>query len=150
MSERRPGWPYKREFACHRCGNCCRGEGFVDVTESEIERAARFLGITAAEFIRQYCQRTASGGFEVISQGDVLQSCIFLFEDEKGLFGCRIHGAKPDQCAAFPFNWRPRDAEEYCAGLRALAGREAPTRRTMSKALDQRLAKELKRERGGS
>jgi Fe-S-cluster containining protein len=135
---REVGWPYKKEFTCHRCGNCCRGEGFVAVTESEIDAAARFLEIPVTEFLREYCQQTKSGGWEIISQGDLYQSCIFLFE-EKGLFGCRIHGAKPHQCKGFPFDWRPRDAEEYCAGLRALAGREAPTRRTMSKALDRRI-----------
>lgn len=135
---REVGWPYKREFECHRCGNCCRGEGFVAMTEGEIDRAAAFLGISVSEFLTQFCQQTKSGGWELISQGDLLQSCIFLFE-EKGLYGCRIHGAKPEQCKGFPFEWRPRDAEEYCAGLRALAGLGKPKRQTMSKALDRKI-----------
>jgi hypothetical protein len=128
---RQVGWPYKEEFSCHRCGNCCRGDGYVAVTEGEIDRAARLLEIPTDEFIRRFCQRTKSGGFELLSQGDPEGSCIFLFE-ERGLFGCRIQEAKPDQCKAFPFSWRPSHAEEYCDGLRALAGKGKSKRRTMN------------------
>jgi Fe-S-cluster containining protein len=118
----RPGWPYKKEFACHRCGNCCRGEGFVELTAGEIERAAVFLSITPAQFIETYCHPGGGETHFLRDQEDELASCIFLFEDEKGLAGCRIHEAKPDQCREFPFIWRPRNVLTYCDGMRALEG----------------------------
>lgn len=128
---RQQGWPYKKEFSCHRCGNCCRGDGYVDVTESDIERGARELGMTAGEFIRLYCKRQGNGTWGLIDQGDDLQSCVMLTEED-GLFGCRIHKAKPEQCIGFPFTWRPRDAINFCAGVRAAAGLDQPKRKTMN------------------
>ena len=117
----RPGWPYKKEFQCHRCGNCCRGEGFVEMEEDDLARASAFLGIDRETFVAEYC-RDVVGLTILKDQEDDLKSCIFLFEDEKGLAGCRIHGAKPSQCAAFPFHWRPRNVLSFCDGMRALEG----------------------------
>lgn len=130
MANTRPGWPYKDEFVCHRCGNCCRGDGFVELTESDIARAARQLGITEAEFARDFCIHGADG-YILKDQDDEARSCIFLTE-ENGLFGCRIHPAKPEQCTGFPFTWRPRNAINYCQGLRALEGLPPPPRTTMA------------------
>lgn len=117
----RPGWPYKKDFQCHRCGNCCRGDGFVDLSAADIARAARLLGLDEEQFIDTYCIRT--GDMIILrDQEDDLQSCIFLFEDGEGLAGCRIQEGKPDQCAAFPFGWRPRNVLQFCDGMRALEG----------------------------
>jgi len=126
------GWPYKKEFQCHRCGNCCRGDGYVDMTESDVSRAAHALGIGDTEFLATYAH-TRGDTVVLRDQEDDLQSCIFLTVDDAGLHGCRIHGAKPAQCAGFPFAWRPRDAVSYCEGLRALEGLPARApRKTMS------------------
>lgn len=119
--ERKVGWPYKTEFVCHRCGNCCRGDGYVEMTSGDIDRAAEYLGMDRHDFIHQYCKKGGDDWY-LHDQEDEERSCIFLFQDEKGLFGCRIHRAKPAQCQGFPFNWRPRNAVKYCDGLRALEG----------------------------
>ncbi len=129
---RRPGWPYKKEFVCHRCGNCCRGDGYVELTESDLARAANHLGISEDQFIQEYCFRKGDT-IQLKDQEDAEQSCIFLDEDDKGLPLCRIHAAKPSQCAGFPFLWRPRDAVEFCDGMRALEGLEPTRRRRMSR-----------------
>jgi Fe-S-cluster containining protein len=129
---RQLGWPYKKDFACHRCGNCCRGDGYVEMTESDVTRAARYLGITDGDFIREYCLPGGDGRI-LKDQSDPERSCIFLIE-ENGLYGCRIHGAKPDQCAGFPFRWRPRNVMEFCEGMRALEHLPPPVRGTMSPA----------------
>ena len=74
------------------------------------------------DFIRDY-GRVAAGGIVMLrDQDDDLQSCIFLTEDAEGLFGCKIHPAKPEQCAGFPFQWRPKNVVSYCEGMRALEG----------------------------
>lgn len=117
----RPGWPYKKEFECHRCGNCCRGDGFVDMTEQDIAAAAAHLSLTREAFLAEYCL-PGSDGYILRDQDDEAQSCIFLTVDERGLSGCRIHAAKPSQCSAFPFQWRPRNVLSFCDGMRALEG----------------------------
>ncbi len=121
--EPRPGWPWKTEFACHRCGNCCRGDGYVELTPADIRRAAAYLDLPPDRFLADYCQSHGEGVI-LVDQNDEAHSCIFLEENDEGLFGCRIHGAKPEQCASFPFHWRPRNAMKFCDGLRALEGLE--------------------------
>jgi len=112
---------FQGEFVCHRCGNCCRGDGFVQITNSDLERAAAYLGIGRQEFLDTYCQLEVDGAISLRDQDDAEQSCIFLTEEE-GLFGCRIHGEKPTQCAGFPFTWRPKDLLDFCHGARAASG----------------------------
>lgn len=91
------------------------------LTESDIARAAILMDLSEAEFLSRWCIRRGEE-WHLIDQQDEEQSCIFLTVDEQGLHGCRIHAAKPGQCAGFPFQWRPRNAVEYCEGLRALEG----------------------------
>src|SRR5690606_30331321 len=111
---RRRGWPYKQEFRCHRCGNCCRGDGFVDLTETDVERASSLLEMKEDDFIDEFCRRIGED-LILLDQEDDEKSCIFLVEED-GLFGCRIHEAKPTQCAGFPFEWRPRNVADFCEG----------------------------------
>lgn len=126
---RKQGWPYEKEFRCHRCGNCCRGDGFVELTTDDARRAAAYLGMEHDEFVEAYCFRNKAGDLVLKDQEDEEQSCIFLTGDEQGLSGCRIHGAKPEQCAAFPMRWRPRDVAAYCEGMRAVLGLAPGTKR---------------------
>jgi hypothetical protein len=72
-------WPYEVEpFRCHRCGNCCRGDGFVNMTEDDLARAADLLGRTRDEFVTEYCSTQPDGQILLIDQADPLRSCIFL------------------------------------------------------------------------
>lgn len=122
-------WPYTVEpFQCHRCGNCCRGDGFVDMTADDLARAAALLGRSPEDFLAEFCAVQPDGRVHLIHQGDALQSCVFLSADNL----CRVHDAKPTQCQGFPMKWRPTDALEICAGLRHAAGLGWPRRRTIS------------------
>ena len=132
----RPGWPYREEFQCHRCGNCCRGDGFVEITERDADRAAAALGIDTERFLDDYCQYSGTFPTHLKDQEDELISCIFLFQDDQGLYGCQIHEAKPTQCAGFPFEWRPRDVLQFCEGMRAMEGLPPAKRLTMNRRSD--------------
>jgi hypothetical protein len=124
-----PEWPYEVEpFQCHRCGNCCRGDGFVDMSPEDLARAAALLGRSPEQFLAEFCKVQPGGKVHLIHQGDALQSCVFLTADNL----CRVHAAKPTQCEGFPMKWRPSDALEICAGLRHAAGLGLPRRRTIS------------------
>lgn len=72
-----PEWPYKVEpFRCHRCGNCCRGDGYVDMSPDDIRRAAELLGRSEAGFVAEGCVIRPDGHIHLIDQGDPLRSCL--------------------------------------------------------------------------
>jgi Fe-S-cluster containining protein len=102
--------------------------------EDDLQRASAYLEMKVDDFVEEFCRDTVGITF-LKDQDDDLKSCIFLFEDEKGLAGCHIHGAKPAQCAAFPFQWRPRNVLGYCDGMRALEGLP-PTSKAGKRTID--------------
>ena len=96
-------------FACQRgCTKCCEVTGFVYLSETDLEKAARYLGLSKAEFEARY----------VIRYRRILRfrkprggQCHFLTSE-----GCSIHPAKPTQCRLYPF-W-PELVENRKAWLR--------------------------------
>jgi Fe-S-cluster containining protein len=83
-------------FACQRgCTNCCNVEGFVYLTEEDLRRAARYLGLSPEEFEKRYVYRTRR---RLRLRKPRHAQCHFLLED-----GCSIHPVKPTQCRLFPF-----------------------------------------------
>src|SRR3989442_1776575 len=83
-------------FTCQPgCINCCNMQGYVYLTETDLERAAKFLGMTARAFEAKYVYRTRH---QMRFRKPRDKQCPFL---EK--HGCSIHPAKPTQCRTFPF-----------------------------------------------
>ena len=83
-------------FQCTACGHCCTGvPGYVWVTEEEIERMARFKGLSVARFSREYVRRVGKR-FSLVERknGD----CVLL-KDGK----CSVYPVKPVPCSTFPF-----------------------------------------------
>ncbi len=96
-------------FKCVKCGNCCRGEGYVHITPEDASAIARFLNISAQEFYFTYTRRM-NGEYWLKDKPN--QDCIFL---ESNL--CSIHEVKPQQCKDFPYKWRTQDIVEFCTAL---------------------------------
>jgi hypothetical protein len=104
-------------FECQPgCTECCTQQGFVYLAEGDVGRMADFLGMTAAEFERQYVYRTARRLRLRVPRGS---QCHFLREG-----GCSIHPVKPTQCRIFPFwpelvesrrEWKK--TARYCPGI---------------------------------
>lgn len=104
-------------FACQPgCTRCCDQEGFVYLTEADLDKAAAFLGLSSAAFEQRYVYRTRHQRRLRKPRG--LQ-CGFLTET-----GCSIHPVKPTQCRLFPFwphlvesreEWN--QTAEWCPGI---------------------------------
>ncbi|MBN1492955.1 MAG: YkgJ family cysteine cluster protein [Candidatus Omnitrophica bacterium] len=108
------------QFECKRCLTCCATDGYVYVTEREIEQIATYLNFEISFFINTYCV--------IIRPRFALKSlkngtCIFLSDK-----GCVIYPVRPSQCVEFPLKWRTSTAHEYCKGLQQLATKESSCR----------------------
>lgn len=104
-------------FECQPgCTECCRQKGFVYLTDSDVTRAAEFLGIAPRAFERKYVYRTSR---KMRLRVPRAASCPFLLDH-----GCSIHPAKPAQCRVFPFWPELVDSRrewlktaQYCPGI---------------------------------
>ena len=104
-------------FECQPgCTNCCTQQGFVYLTESDVERIANFLEISKPAFERRYVYRTRR---QIRLRVPRQVQCHFLRDG-----GCSIHPVKPAQCRIFPFwpelvedkrEWRKTAA--WCPGI---------------------------------
>ncbi len=92
----------------------------VYLTESDLIRAAKFVGMTARAFEKKYVYRTAH---QMRFRKPREKQCPFLTTEGEGR-GCDIHPAKPTQCRTFPFwpelvenplSWKA--TARYCPGI---------------------------------
>ena len=83
-------------FECQPgCTNCCEQQGFVYLTNDDLNRIAQYVGMTVGEFERRYVYRTRNLLRLRVPRH---QQCSFLRDG-----GCSIHAVKPVQCRLFPF-----------------------------------------------
>lgn len=84
---------------CLRCGACCRWPGYVHLTEDDITRLSRALGLSERDFIERHTRLTRTrAGLSLTEKAD--GSCIFL---EGSL--CAVYEARPTQCRSFGESW---------------------------------------------
>ena len=86
-----------KAFKCKRCGRCCQGESTVSLSQSEIKRIAKYLGLSEEEFLKRFTVLKKPNRIEMKTKNG---HCIFF--DEK-TNGCLIHPVKPDFCRIWPF-----------------------------------------------
>lgn len=106
-------------FECTRCGNCCGGgPGMVKVTDEEVARLAKRLGVTEKEF-RERHTRLFRKDINLLTEKENYD-CVFYDR----AVGCTVYEARPTQCRTWPF-WEitvlsPRtwsEASATCPGM---------------------------------
>ena len=90
---RRYGEEIEAEIDCTACANCCRVTE-VGITEKDIEKLAKFVGVSEAEFVEQFTALDNSGAIILKRNAG---GCVFL---EGNL--CSVYEARPQNCANFP------------------------------------------------
>lgn len=85
-----------KAFECKMCGDCCRGEGGINIDGQEIERIGTFLGLTGEALRERYCENR-NGRVSIKAGPDGF--CIFFDKTT----ACRIHPVKPRICSLWPF-----------------------------------------------
>jgi uncharacterized protein len=101
---------------CLACANCCR-VATTRVTERDIERLTKFLGMKPAALMKEYTALTEDEG-RVLRRNE--QGCVFLSGNE-----CTVYEGRPDTCRDFPHlthgsgsflsrMWQMPDRATYC------------------------------------
>lgn len=83
-------------FKCTRCGNCCRGPGYVWVDETETAILAHHFQMDEITFEKLYTRQV---GRSRCLRDQANDSCIFFDE----ACGCLVYEARPRQCQTWPF-----------------------------------------------
>jgi Fe-S-cluster containining protein len=113
---RRFGEEIEAQIDCTQCANCCRVTE-VGITERDIERLTKFLGVSHDSFVRDSTQRDADGHL-ILKRTEA--GCVFL---EGNL--CSVYEARPQNCVNFPHvvrgngsidsrMWKLIDRAGYC------------------------------------
>ena len=92
--------PVGHRYECTGCGTCCQWEGYVRLTEQEVDEIAAFLGVPVEQFVARFTAVTDDRrSLTLIERSD--GACVMLTKDNR----CRINPAKPNQCRGFPNEW---------------------------------------------
>jgi uncharacterized protein len=113
---RRFGEEIEAQIDCTTCANCCRVSE-VEITDRDIDKLAKFLGMTRDEFIRDSTQQAESGEL-ILKRTEA--GCVFLKDNL-----CTVYETRPQNCANFPHlvrgagsidsrMWQFVDRVEYC------------------------------------
>lgn len=103
-------------FECTRCGNCCRGPGYVWVDETEVATLAKHFGMEATDFEKVYTRKV---GRSRSLREQANDDCIFYDREQ----GCLVYEVRPRQCQTWPFweqnlesqrDWK--DVQSRCPG----------------------------------
>jgi Fe-S-cluster containining protein len=110
------GEDIEAQIDCTACANCCRVSE-VEITDRDIDKLAKFLGMTKQEFLSDSTQRDEAGDL-ILRKTEA--GCVFLKDNL-----CTVYDARPQNCANFPHlvrgtgsiasrMWRLVERAEYC------------------------------------
>ena len=87
------------QFECAVCGRCCTGgEGYVWVSQEEIDRIAAQMGLSSLIFEQAFVWMVNSKkrSLKEYPDGD----CVLLDDNTRR---CRVYSERPIQCQTWPF-----------------------------------------------
>ena len=104
------------QIDCTQCANCCRVTE-VAITERDIDKLSKFLGMTSREILEECTQRDDDNKL-ILKRTDA--GCVFLKDNL-----CTVYEGRPHNCANFPHlvrgegsidsrMWQFVDRVEYC------------------------------------
>jgi Fe-S-cluster containining protein len=106
----------EEQIDCLACANCCR-VATVKLSERDVDKLARFLRISRAQFLRDFTVTDKEEGL-ILRRTEA--GCIFLDGNE-----CTVYEARPRTCEDFPHlvrgagsflsrMWEMPDRATYC------------------------------------
>ncbi len=83
----------EEQIDCTVCANCCK-VATARLTERDVERLARHLGVKPPVFVRDYCEESEEEGL-ILRRNE--SGCVFL----EGT-SCTVYEQRPASCQDFP------------------------------------------------
>lgn len=97
---------------CNHCGKCCQRRGELSLTPLDVFNISQYIGITAKNFIKEYCD--IGKGFDVcIRSNESTNRCIFFSRNLKGGSHCLIYDVRPMTCYLYPLKSRPESRNAF-------------------------------------
>jgi uncharacterized protein len=107
----------EEQIDCTACASCCR-VATTRISERDVEKLAKFLGMKPNQFLRTYTVMTEAEG--LILKRDDHTGCVFLSGNL-----CTVYEARPTTCENFPHlvkgsgsfisrMWEMPDRATYC------------------------------------
>lgn len=97
----------KPPLDCIKCPSlCCKMAGYVQVTETDIRRLARHLGMSVRAFEERHVLKVTRKGEKQIKPG--YETCQFLGADRR----CTVYEARPKDCRGY-YCWLALDDTLY-------------------------------------
>lgn len=87
----------EEQFDCTQCGNCCK-VATARLSERDVEKLSKHLGVKPGQFLRDYTERSAEEGLILKRTAN---GCVFL----EGTM-CSVYDARPHSCEDFPHTVR--------------------------------------------
>ena len=84
----------EEQIDCTQCANCCR-VATVRLSDRDVERLAKHLSVTRAQFLDEYTTTSDEEGL-ILRRTDAA-GCTFLEGNT-----CTVYDARPDTCSRFP------------------------------------------------
>ncbi len=81
------------QIDCRECAECCR-VGEVELSDRDIEKLARFLGLPVNEFVEKFVMEGEDGD-RILRRSQA--GCVFLQGND-----CTVYEARPANCDRFP------------------------------------------------
>jgi Fe-S-cluster containining protein len=88
-------------FECTKCGECCRWDGYVFLTDSDIDTISKHFKKSREDWIEDNTKKVNNK--LVLKDKDGSKGCIYLKDNE-----CTIFDIKPKQCSEYPKSYDKR------------------------------------------
>ena len=121
---------------CRHCAFCCKMAGYVEVSNYDIRRLARHLGLTVPEFEEKHLVQVTRAGKKRIKEADI--TCQFLGKDRS----CTVYEARPTNCRGYVC-WDQDDKTVY----EFARFMQMPAAKLRQKEADEAAAEKLKKAR---
>ena len=94
-------------LSCLKCPSlCCKLAGYIEVSQTDIRRLAKFLALTPKEFEAKHIVEKNRKGEKLIKTAD--NTCQFLGADRR----CTVYAARPRDCRGYVC-WDQDDSTVY-------------------------------------